>query len=50
MVPFEYEYEYDKTAEPDGYSPAELVVYGRELPTRFPISMTGRQMPYRSNK
>ncbi len=29
MVPFEcmYEYEHDETAEPDGYSPAELVVY-----------------------
>ncbi len=34
MVLFEYEYEheyeYDGTAEPDGYSPAELVVYGQE--------------------
>ncbi len=29
MVPVEYEH--DGTAEPDGYSPAELVVYGREL-------------------
>ncbi len=30
MVLFEYEHEYDGTAEPDGYSPAELVVYGQE--------------------